>query len=143
MAVKKLKQESLSAQHPVVDYLNKLQHPLKSEIEAVRKLILSANTQLTEQIKWNAPSFCFDGDDRITFNLHGKDAFQLVFHCGVKAKNKKLKGRLPEDYAGLLEWASDDRAIMKLGNMQDVKAKQEALVKTVKDWIVLSTDSKN
>ena len=42
----------------VVEFLNNLEHPLKNEIEEVRKIILSVDEQITEHIKWNAPSFC-------------------------------------------------------------------------------------
>lgn len=119
----------------VIDYLSKLDHPLKKEIEEVRKIILSSDNQLTEQIKWNAPSFCMHGDDRITFNLHGKGFFRLIFHCGAKVRDRKSKGRLFEDTTGLLDWASDDRAIAKFTDMKDVNAKGDALKSTVRAWI--------
>jgi flagellar motor switch protein FliG len=69
----------LSGHHQVVEYMNNLEHPLKKEIEEVRKIILSANKQITEHIKWNAPSFCFNNEDRVAFNLHGKGYFRLGF----------------------------------------------------------------
>jgi hypothetical protein len=34
---------------------------------ALRAAILASNDQLSEQVQWNAPSFCHDGVDRITF----------------------------------------------------------------------------
>lgn len=74
----------LSGPQQVVEFFNNLEHPLKKEIEEVRKIILSTNESITEHIKWNAPSFCFNNEDRVTFNLQGKGFFRLVFHCGAK-----------------------------------------------------------
>jgi hypothetical protein len=41
----------------VNEYMRALEHRLKAEMEAVRAIILNANDQITEGIKWNAPSF--------------------------------------------------------------------------------------
>ena len=32
-------------------------HPLKAEIEAIRGCVLSADPEINEGVKWNAPSF--------------------------------------------------------------------------------------
>ncbi|QMV45231.1 DUF1801 domain-containing protein [Cohnella cholangitidis] len=119
--------------------MNSLEHPLKKEIEEVRKIILSANDRITEQIKWKAPSFRYNNEDRVTFNLQGKGFFRLVFHRGAKVKDSLEKGIASSiDPAGLLEWVADDRAIVKLKDMADVEAKREILVETVARWIELN-----
>ncbi len=117
----------------VNQFLKRLKHPLKEEIEKVRAIILDSNKQITEHIKWNAPSFCYMGDDRVTFHLHAKDRIQLIFHRGAKAKDSK--GFSFEDSTGLLEWVARDRAVVKLHDMNDVKAKKAALVKVVNQWM--------
>jgi uncharacterized protein YdeI (YjbR/CyaY-like superfamily) len=119
----------------VDEFLNNLDHPLKKEIEHVRRIILEAGKDLTEQIKWNAPSFCHNGEDRITFNLHGKNSFRLIFHRGAKVKDKKTKEQLFEDHTGLLTWASPDRAIAEFDNMDDVNSKTAALKNIVRTWL--------
>jgi hypothetical protein len=124
-----------SGAQQVKEFLDQLEHPLKKEILAVRKIILGANKELTEQIKWNAPSFCFNGEDRITFNLLGKDFFRLIFHTGAKVKEKKVKGKLLEDKSGLLEWAADDRAVAKFNDMKEIKANEKVLIDIVNRWI--------
>jgi hypothetical protein len=123
----------------VVEYMNNLEHPLKKEIEEVRKIILSANKLITEHIKWNAPSFCFQNEDRVTFNLHGKGYFQLVFHCGAKVKDNIGKGPIFDDTTGLLNWVAGDRAIVKFTDMNDVKAKKEKLVVVITKWIEVTS----
>lgn len=70
----------LSGHEQVIEFLNNVEHPLKKEMEEVRKIILSTNEHITEHIKWNAPSFSFNNEDRVTFNLQGKGFFRLVFH---------------------------------------------------------------
>lgn len=125
----------LSGPEQVTEFMNILDHPLKPEIEAVRNIILSAHPQLKEHIKWNAPSFHYQGEDRVTFNLRGKDSLLLVFHCGAKVKERTSKEPLFEDTTGLLEWATSDRATIKLTDMEDVAAKIEKLVEVINKWL--------
>jgi hypothetical protein len=124
-----------SGHEQVVEFMDNLEHPLKKEIEEVRTIILNADKRLTEHIKWNAPSFCLQDEDRVTFNLQGKGFFRLVFHCGAKVKEQAGGGPLFEDTAGLLEWVSGDRAIIKFTDMNDVQAKKEKLAATITEWM--------
>jgi hypothetical protein len=118
---------------PEIDaFLRELNHPLRAEMERVRSIILAANPEITEHIKWKAPSFRFDGEDRVTFNLRAKDGIQLVFHRGAKVK--AAKGFEFKDATGLMEWVAADRALVKFKDMQDVKSKKAALTEVVKKW---------
>ena len=122
----------------VAEFLQNLEHPLKKEVEEVRKIILNANTDLTEHIKWNAPSYCFNNDDRITFNLRGKGFFQLIFHCGAKVKQQARKEPIMIDETGLLEWITNDRALVNFHDMSDVTSKAESLDPLVNQWIAVT-----
>jgi hypothetical protein len=115
--------------------MRNLDHPLKEEIEEVRKIILSTDSKITEHIKWNAPSFCVDNEDRITFNLRGKGFFRLIFHCGAKVKDRANEERVMADTSGILEWVTGDRAIVTLTDKHDVKAKEEKLREVISKWI--------
>jgi hypothetical protein len=42
-------------------FLRDLDHPLKEEIVAVRDIILGADKEITEHIKWNAPASATKG----------------------------------------------------------------------------------
>lgn len=128
--------KSKAAHQEVNEFLNDLKHPLKAKIEAIRKIILKADNRLTEHIKWNAPSYCIHGDDRITFNLAGKGFIRLVFHCGAKAKDNQAKNKLFEDTTGLLEWAANDRAIAKFTTMEEIKIREKDLIKTINTWLL-------
>lgn len=129
------KKSKLTGEQEAALFMEDLEHPLKLEIEEVRAIILSAHDQLTEHVKWNAPSFCVDNDDRITFNLQGKGFFRLIFHCGAKIKQRAANGRIMDDPTGLLEWVADDRAIIKFANMNDVVRNKENLIVVINKWI--------
>jgi transposase len=103
---------------PEVDaYMVKLQHPLKLEIQVVRELLKGVNRQITEQIKWNAPSFSYKGEYLVTFNLRETRRVHLVWHNPAIVKLK----------SGLLEGEYPDRRMSYLSDMADVKAKRQEL----------------
>ncbi len=134
------KTSNVSGHEQVIEFMNKLDHPLKKGMEALREIVLSANKGITEHIKWNAPSFCFKGEDRVTFNLHNNEYILIVFHRGAKIKDRKGNSPLFKDTTGLLEWVSNDRAIVKLFSIQEVNAKKDLLKKVVKQWITLISE---
>ena len=117
----------------VTDFIENLDHPLKDEVELLRTIILAADEGIIEQIKWKAPSFCYQGQDRITFNLHKNDRVLIVFHRGAKATDSQ--GFRFEDSTGLLEWASADRALLTFHNKADIEDKRAALTNIVSRWI--------
>lgn len=129
------KSQQFSFSDQVAEFMNNLEHPLKEEIEEVRNIILSTDDKITEHIKWNAPSFCYEGEDRITFNLYGKGFFRLVFHCGAKIKDLNTNNPLIVDTSGILEWKAADRAIMKFTDKNDVKSKEEKLREVITKWL--------
>jgi hypothetical protein len=129
----------MSNQTEKVDqFIQTLDHPLKEEIEKVRAIILSANQQITEHIKWNAPSFCYQGEDRVTMKLQPQDSIQLIFHRGTKVKDSK--DFVFNDSTGLLKWVAADRAIVTLREMKDVEAKRAELAKVVSEWVESTTE---
>jgi hypothetical protein len=134
MEASRKNKEKPSGHQQVVEYLSILEHPMKNEIEEVRKIILDANVNITEHIKWNAPSFCYGNDDRITFHLRGKGYIQLIFHRGAKSKDQ-IREPLFMDETGLLEWITADRASIKFTDMNDIRIKKENLKKIVNRWL--------
>lgn len=118
----------------VSEFLRELSHPLKDGILEVRAAILASDDGITEHIKWNAPSFCHHGEDRVTFRLQPGDRLQLVFHRGAKVRADS-DDFVFEDGTGLLEWASADRATLTLRDLDDVHAKLPAVVELVGRWM--------
>jgi hypothetical protein len=119
----------------VDSFLKNLDHPLKDAIIALRKTILGVNAEVTEQIKWNAPSFCIGGDDRITFRIppNGKSGIQLIFHRG--AKSKASADFQFTDPSGLIEWAASDRGVVTFANEAEIKATKGKIGALSKAWL--------
>ena len=69
--------------------------------------------RITEHVKWNAPSFCYAGEDRVTFRLYPEDRAQLVFHRGSRVKDDADAFAFDDD-TGLLRWVANDRAVVAL-----------------------------
>ena len=106
----------------------------KRRWKAVREIILNSDAQITEHIKWNAPSFCYQGEDRVTFRLFpATDRIQLVFHRGAKAKESPDFAF--QDETGLLKWVAKDRATVTFHNMNEVQANSTALKTLVSRWM--------
>ncbi|WP_055667737.1 DUF1801 domain-containing protein [Desnuesiella massiliensis] len=119
----------------VNDFMKNLEHPLKELIEEIREIILSTNKEITEHIKWNAPSFCYRNDDRMTFKLNKNDRVQLVFHTGAKGKDTKDKGHVIDDQTGLLEWVADKRALLTFYSIDEIKIKRASMIKIINQWL--------
>lgn len=123
----------------VEQFIQTLDHPLKAEIEKVREIILNADKEITEQIKWNAPSFCYCGDDRVTMRIQPPEQLQLIFHRGAKVRSNSTDFTFV-DSSGLVKWAATDRGIVTLKTMQDVVANEQALTTLVREWMKATTD---
>lgn len=109
--------------------MDKLRHPLKDEMEAVRIILKNANPELNERIKWNAPSYHYKNEDLVTFNPRALKQVHLVFHhpAIVKIKSPILEG----DY--------DGRRMVYFNNMKEIKARKKELEK-VMDELVRTID---
>lgn len=120
----------------VDDFMAKLDHPLKKEVETLRQIIRGVSPAIREGIKWNAPSFR-TADFFATLNLRargGEERVWLILHTGATAKGLVMKGAIP-DPAGLLEWLATDRALLTFASAKDVRAKRSALEAVLREWI--------
>jgi uncharacterized protein YdhG (YjbR/CyaY superfamily) len=111
----------------VNEFMEKLDHPFKAEVQMIREIIKNVNSDITEQIKWKAPSFSYKGEYLVTFNLWERQKIHLVFHNPVisKVKSKLLEG----DY--------DHRRMTYFSDENEIQAKKKALEKVLKDLIKL------
>ena len=117
----------------VDEFLRKLDHPLKPAVEAMRRIILSADPAIREGIKWNAPSFHFN-EYFATASLRPKGPAMVVFHRGAKAKDDGKDMRVA-DPAGLLNWHAKDRCSAEFRDAKDVESKEAPLREIVRQWI--------
>jgi len=117
------------------EFLIKFDDERKPLVEALLQAINEECPNLTKIIKWNAPSFCDNGKDRMTIMLHKKDSVGLILHTGAKPKEDKKAPHLYEDSTGLLEWNSNIRATITLVDIPDFFAKRNLFKKAVKQWL--------
>ena len=129
--------EKISLNNDVTEFLNGLNHPFRSEIEELRNSILSANSLLKENIKWNGPNYSANNQDRITMRILPPKQIQLIFHRGAK-KLEQPQNRLINNVSKLLVWKENDRAVATFKNMADIKNSESELSKIVNDWISAS-----
>jgi hypothetical protein len=115
----------------VNDFMADLDHPLKDEIETVRRIIRGANAAIKEEIKWNAPSFRTT-EFFATLHLRARDKIQIVFHLGAKARDD-VPSMTIADPGGLMKWLGKDRCLV---TVRDVTANEKALAAIVRQWLV-------
>lgn len=118
----------------VTAFLDNQNHPLRKEIERLRTIILSANEQLTENIKWNGPNYCYANEDRISMRVQPPKQLQLIFHCGAKVKELPKEPLIKNDFE-ILEWKDNRRAVATFKNGEDIESNKENLTAIVKNWI--------
>ena len=125
----------LSDSEQVAELIGKLEKPVAEAVELIRQIFLSIDG-ISEQIKWNSPSFYYNGEmkafdpkeykrDIAVANLH-RGRLMLVFPTGAKVN----------DTTGLLEGSyTDGRRIVNFEDAEDVKAKEDSLRKVILEWL--------
>ena len=111
----------------VDEFMEKLDHPFKAEVQTIRDIIKNINKDITEEIKWNAPSFSYMGEYLVTFNLQDRQKVHLVFHNPTISKVK----------SELLEGNYEDRRMSYFADVDDIQTKKPALEKALRDLIKL------
>ena len=127
-----------SPQEQVDEFIQKLEPGTSKAIAEIRRIILSADAEVGEHIKWNAPAFYYTGEmkafnpkeykrDIAVLNLH-KGRLMIVFPTGAKLK----------DGSGLLEGDfKDGRRIVNYKDADDVLSKEKQLKYIIKEWLKL------
>ena len=122
----------------VTQHIQKLEPASGKIVETIRQIILSTDKEIAEHIKWNNPSFYYNGEmkpfdpkeykrDLIVMNLH-KGRIMLVFPSGAKVND--TSGLLEGDY-------KDGRRLLIFTDMKDVEAKEKKLKAIIKKWLKL------
>jgi hypothetical protein len=132
------KAKDINDTESITAYIQQLEPGFAAIVEAIRQLILSSSKEIGEQIKWNSPSFFYQGEmkpfdpkeykrDIVVINTR-KNIALLVFPTGATIK----------DATGILEGNyTDGRRMVTFKNMADVKAKGKNLQKVIKQWLAL------
>jgi hypothetical protein len=118
----------------VESFLASLDHPCKQETLALREIILAADAAISEEIKWNVPSFK-TSEHFATLNLRAKSGIGVIMHFGAKKNAISTTGVAIADPHSLLEWAAKDRAFVNFKDVEDIAAKRAAFTKIIRQWI--------
>ncbi|MBK9733112.1 MAG: DUF1801 domain-containing protein [Chitinophagaceae bacterium] len=132
------KENKLTDHEQVTELIQKLDPSLSDLAETVRQIILNTHNEIGEQIKWNSPAFYYTGEmkpfdpreykrDIAVMNLR-KNKLLLVFPSGAIIND--LTGIFEGDY-------TDGRRLVNFSDLKDVKAKEKALRRVLKEWIKL------
>ena len=108
----------------IAAYMKSLKHPLKAEVEEVRKIIKNSHADIRERIKWNAPSY-YTNTDLLSFNLRNSEQVHLVLHHPAieKISSPLLQG----DYKG--------RRMIYFKNMKEVRSYKKELQRIITELI--------
>ncbi len=117
----------------VTAFLAKSKHPHQKAIEQLRTMILGLDARISEEIKWNAPSF-FIEEHFATFRLHPPKHVQLVLHTGARARSNARAFEV-DDPHGLLTWPAKDRAVLTLGSEAELKKHRAAVRRVLEQWL--------
>jgi hypothetical protein len=135
--------QTINLNNEVTSFLDELNHPFRNEIEQLRNCILTANSELAENIKWNGPNYCFEKEDRITMRIQPPTKkVQLIFHRGAK-KQPQPKDKLISNKSKILLWKENDRAIVTFKSLQEIYSGKTDLTEIINEWIVVTKKTKH
>lgn len=118
--------------------MNSLDSDKRMQITVLRQVIVSVDPTIREHIKWNAPSYVLDGEDRVTFNVMNKEGVvKLVLHMGATRKENKTGSPVLVEENEIIEWNSDIRGTISFKNMEDVTSNKAALSSVIKKWLAI------
>lgn len=120
----------------VDEYLAAQSESRREEVEALRRLVLSADARAIEIVKWNSPSYVVDGADRVTVAGHNPRVVSLVLHRGAMTReDAAAPTSFDGDPDGLLTWHSDIRASIGFSCLDDIAEKSERVVRVLRRWL--------
>lgn len=111
--------------NPKVDeWFKSYDNPLRELVNEVREIILATDERISEDIKWQAPTFIYKGNIASFFPKSKKNV-SLMFHKGASIPN-------PD---GLLEGEGKVSRVARFYDAQDIEKKKASLETIIKDWI--------
>ena len=122
----------------VQEFIEDLDKEKRAQVEQLRQIIFASEPGLAEHIKWNAPSYMHNDEDRITFNLMNKEGVvKLVLHMGALRKENKKGAPIFSDDTGLIAWSSDIRGVISFQDIDSINSNQEQLKGLLVRWLAI------
>jgi uncharacterized protein YdhG (YjbR/CyaY superfamily) len=107
----------------VETWLERYDNPMREVVMRVRDIILGADPRIGECIKWQAPTFTFEGN-LASFYPKSKQHASLMFHMGAR-----IPGKHPR-----LEGSGNTSRVMKIGSVAEAEAARRDIEKIVRAW---------
>lgn len=128
--------KDINSPEEVTALIGKMKPDLALLVQKVREVILSADKEIGEQVKWNSPSFFYTGAmqpfdpkeykrDIVVVNT-AKGYPLLVFPTGAK---------ITQATAILEDKRKDGRCFISLKSMEDIETKALELQNVLKEWL--------
>jgi uncharacterized protein YdhG (YjbR/CyaY superfamily) len=111
-------------------WFDRYQNPMKSVVERVREIVLAADRRIEECIKWQAPTFMYEGN-LASFFPKSKQHASLMFHLGAQ-----IPGTHPR-----LEGSGNTSRVMKFGSVAEANAAKRDLEGIVRAWCAWRTET--
>jgi hypothetical protein len=102
-------------------WFKRYENPMKPVVERIREIVLGADKRIGECIKWQAPTFVYQGN-LASFFPKSKQHASLMFHTGAQ-----ISGKHP-----LLTGGGDTSRVMKLGSIAEANAAKRDIERVVK-----------
>lgn len=99
-------------------------------------IIRSCDPELGENIKWNAPSYGFGDDHRITLRTAPGRTLSIILHRGAKKRGDDKF----HDASGMVNWVGPDRGIVDFEDLADIEAHRGELVHLCRAWLAATKD---
>lgn len=101
-------------------------NPMKPVVQRVRRILLAADRRIGECIKWQSPTFTFEGN-LATFNPRSKKHASLLFHQGAR-----IPGRHPK-----LQGGGGTARYMTFASVAEADAAKKDLEAIVEAWCAM------
>lgn len=123
----------MTEQTDVEEFLRTFEHPQKDVLLRVREIILGVDPSIQEGIKWKVPSFRTT-EYFATFHVRSKKGMGLILHFGAKKREDLPQRSTISDPTNMLEWLSDDRAMITFASMEDVTNNEREFATIIRQW---------
>src|SRR5262252_1632251 len=110
-------------------WLRSYDNPMKDVVMRMREIILAADPRMSECIKWQAPTFTYEGN-LASFFPKSKQHASLMFHLGAR-----IPGSHPR-----LEGSGDTGRVLKVGSLADAERAKRDIERIVQAWCAWRTD---
>ncbi|WP_430868713.1 DUF1801 domain-containing protein [Demequina aurantiaca] len=116
--------------NPVDVWMAGYDNPLKEVVQRIRHIILATDDRISECVKWQAPTFVYEGN-LASFYPKSMNHATLMFHQGAL---------IPGDYPHLQGQGTEARA-MKFVSIAEAEERRDELESIIHAWIELREES--